>query len=75
MNGGEVVINIAQYPKITMAAARVNAGLSQDQASKKLDISKETLSNYENGKTRPSWNMVKRMEEVYNFPSDFIIFP
>lgn len=69
------MINITQYPKITMAAARVNAGLSQDQASKKLDISKETLSNYENGKTKPSWNMVKKMEEVYNFPSDFIIFP
>ena len=63
-----------KFPKITLAAARVNAGLSQDKAANMLEISKETLSNYERGKTTPDWNMVKKIESVYDFPSDFIFF-
>lgn len=67
-------MDIREYPKITPAAARVNAGLSQDEAAKRINVSKETISNYERGKTVPDWGTVKRIEEVYNFPSDFIIF-
>lgn len=62
------------YPKITLAAARVNAGFTQEEAAIKLNISKETLSNYERGKSVPNWDMVKRMEDVYDFPTDFIFF-
>lgn len=62
------------YPKITLAAARVNAGLTQVKASEALHISKETLANYESGKTVPDWDMVRKIETVYNFPSDFIFF-
>ena len=32
--------------KITLAAARVNAGLSQSQAAKKIGITPKTLRNY-----------------------------
>lgn len=63
-----------KYPKITPAAARVNAGLSQSEAAKRINISKETLSNYENGRTVPDWDTVRKIEEVYEFSSDFIIF-
>lgn len=66
--------DVRKYPKITLAAARVNAGLSQDKAANMLEISKDTLSNYERGKTTPDWNMVKKIESVYGFPSDFIFF-
>ena len=62
-----------QYPMITLAAARVNAGFSQKSAADELDITKETLSNYENGKSVPSWDMVKKIEALYKFPADFII--
>ena len=62
------------YPKITLAAARVNAGFSQEEAAIKLNISKETLSNYERGKSVPNWDMVKKIEDVYDFPTDFIFF-
>ena len=30
--------------------------------------------NYENGTTVPDWNMVKRIESVYDFPADYIFF-
>ena len=62
------------YPKITLAAARVNAGLSQDEAAKRLNISKETLSNYERGKSVPNWETAQKMESVYQFPIDYIFF-
>lgn len=66
--------NQSNYPKITLAAARVNAGLTQEKAAKELLISKETLLNYEKGKTVPGWDMVHKIEELYGFPSDFIFF-
>lgn len=62
------------YPKITLRAARVNAGLSQKEAAEKLNISKCTLSNYEKGIFSPSWDMVKKIGNLYDFPIDFIFF-
>ena len=63
-----------EYPKITLKAARVNAGLSQKEAADMLNISKETLSNYEKGTYSPSWDIVHRIGELYRFPVDFIFF-
>jgi DNA-binding XRE family transcriptional regulator len=62
------------YPKIQLKAARVNANLSQEEAAEKLNISKATLQNYEAGKTIPQWDMVKKIGELYKFPTDFIFF-
>ena len=61
-------------PKITLKAARVNAGLSQRLAAEKLGCNVATLQNYEAGKTIPSWDMVKLIETVYQYPADFINF-
>lgn len=63
-----------QMPKITLKAARVNANLSQKDAATALGVNVSTLQNYESGETVPDWNMVKRIEEVYRFPADFILF-
>lgn len=62
------------YPKITLKAARVNADLTQREAAKALGVDVSTLQNYETGKTVPDWEMVKKIETVYSFPADFIIF-
>ena len=62
------------YPKITLAAARVNAGYNQEEAAKELNISKSTIQNYESGTSVPSWDMVKKIERLYKFPSDYIVF-
>lgn len=62
------------YPKISLAAARVNAGMTQRQASQELHIDLRTLQNYESGRTVPNWYVVRRMEEVYQFPADFLNF-
>lgn len=63
-----------EYPRITLKAARVNANLSQKAAAKALGINVSTLQNYEKGQTVPDWDVVKRIEKIYNFPTDFIVF-
>lgn len=62
------------YPRISLRAARVNADLSQKEAATALGINVATLQNYENGRTVPDWEMVRKIEAVYRFPVDFISF-
>lgn len=51
--------------KLTLKAARVNAGLTQIEAAEKLGISKTSLHNYERGKSVPNIRVIKRIEDVY----------
>ena len=59
---------------IHLKAARVNAGLTQQEAAKSLKISKNTLSNYEKYKTKPDIEMSKKIAALYNTTVDDIIF-
>lgn len=59
---------------ITMKAARVNAGMSQREASKMLKISKNTLSNYENYKTTPDVEKSQKIATLYGLTINDIVF-
>lgn len=59
---------------ISLAAARVNAELTLDQAAKMLRVSKNTLIKWEKGLSCPTWDKVQMIGEIYNFPIDNIIF-
>lgn len=61
--------------RISLKAARVNADLSQQEAAIKLGISKATLQNYENGKTVPNWELVRRIESTYGISTENLFFP
>ena len=61
--------------KITLAAARVNAGLSQKTAAERIGVSTATLRNYECGKTSPGWDTVKKIEQTYGISIDYIFLP
>lgn len=63
-----------EYPQISLKAARVNANMTQAQASAKLGINKATLQNYETGTTSPTMDMVERISKLYDFPKDYIFF-
>ena len=52
--------------QLTLRARRVNLGLSLEQASTLIGVSKDTLSSYERGKTFPDVTVLRRIEEVYN---------
>ena len=51
--------------QITLKAARINAQMSQKDAAKKLDVSVDTLLNWEKGKTFPNVPQIKKIEEAY----------
>ena len=60
--------------KISLRAARVNAGLSQDEVASLLQISNKTLSNWENGDTFPSAKRIESLCELYGVSYDDINF-
>lgn len=59
---------------ISMKAARVNKGLTQEEAAHKLGITKNTLLNYEKGRTAPDIDIFKRIVKLYGCTVDDIIF-
>lgn len=61
--------------RISIKAARVNAGMSQKDAALALGISKDTLGNWEKGKTAPRATMLTKFSEVYQIPIDAISLP
>ena len=60
--------------RISLAAARVNAGYSQKEAAKALKTTTKTVQNHESGKTVPAWDMVEGYAHLYQLPIDCISF-
>ena len=60
--------------KITLAAARVNAGLDQKEAAAKLNISNTTLSKWERGEAYPTADKIPEICELYGVHYDNINF-
>ena len=60
--------------KVTLRAARVNKGLTQNEAAKRIGITVDTLANYEKGKTYPDVPVLKRIEVVYGVSYNHLIF-
>ena len=60
--------------KITIRAARVNAGLSQLEAAKALNVSNKTLCAWENGTAFPNVQQVNEICSLYDIPYDNLNF-
>lgn len=60
--------------KWTLKAIRINLGLTQMQMAEKLGVSKETYLNYENYKTYPDVNIVKKIIKISKIDFNDIIF-
>lgn len=61
--------------QITLAAARVNAGMTQEEAAKEMRVSKNTLVNWEKGVSEPSITQGRELAELYKIPLDNIFLP
>jgi len=61
-------------PKITLKAARVNAGLTQKEAAKRINVSNKTLCNWESGASMPKVDKIDAICDLYNIAYDNIIF-
>ena len=58
--------------QISLAAARVNAGLTQKEVAEKMGVSKVTIISWEKGKTLPNIATARKLAELYEIPLDNI---
>ena len=61
--------------QISLAAARVNAGMTQEDVSRALKVSKNTIVSWEKGATEPTISRVRELSELYNITLDNIYLP
>lgn len=61
--------------QISLAAARVNAELTQDEVAKALHVSKKTVVNWEKGKVIPTFIALSSLSTLYDIPIDNIFLP
>ena len=60
---------------ISIKAARVNAGLTQSEASAALNINKATLISWEKGRTAPTVSKFNEMCKLYGTKQEDIFLP
>lgn len=61
-----------QHYKVSLAAARVNAELTQSQVAEEMHVSKQTIVNWERGKIIPKPAQFEMLCRIYSVPKDFI---
>lgn len=60
--------------KITMEAARRNAGYSQNDVAKLMGVHPQTISAWEKDSTNLSIAEVNKIASIYKLPTDMIFF-
>lgn len=60
--------------RISLPAARVNAGMTLEQACEAIKVSKTTMSKWENGKTAPTIEKAEQLADLYKIPINRINF-
>lgn len=56
-----------------LLAARENSGFSQEEARTLLGISRETLADWESGRTTPSIEQIPLISDVYGITTDWLL--
>lgn len=52
---------------------RLTNGWSQVQLAKKLNVTKQTVSNWENDNIQPSIDMLVRLAKTFNVTTDYLL--
>lgn len=58
----------------TLKQARELKGYTQAEAAALIGVSVDTLGNYERGKSYPDIPILRKIEDVYGFPYNRLIF-
>lgn len=61
--------------QISLAAARVNAGMTQEDVSREMHVSKQTVVNWEKGNSEPTISQSRKLSELYKMPLEYIFLP
>lgn len=64
-----------QMKPMSLAAARVDARLTQEDVAKALKVAKNTIVAWEKGTTEPKVSQMKELCKLYGRPVDDIILP
>lgn len=66
---------MAEMIQISLAAARVNARMTQEDVAKRMRIGKRTVVNWEKGAVISSFADIKMLSDIYGIPVDNIFLP
>ena len=58
--------------QISLAAARVNAELTQSQVAEIMKVDRSTIRRWEKSEKIPNYDEIKRLSEIYHIPIDCI---
>lgn len=58
--------------RITLKAARINKGLTQNEVAIAIKVTKKTVGSWENGKSVPNINKIEMLCELYGRKYDEI---
>lgn len=58
---------------ITIEAARVNVGLTQQELADKLDVNRTTVGSWEKGLTSPSLDQGREISRITGIPLDHLV--
>jgi len=61
--------------QISLAAARANAKMTQEDTAKAMKVSKTTVVNWEKGKVITGIPEMEMMSRLYGIPQDYIFLP
>lgn len=68
------VIEQMRYPGDIIKKQRIRLGLSQDELAKKINVGgKSTVSNYENGVSKPDYDILITLSKLFNCTTDYLL--
>lgn len=61
--------------QISLAAARVNAGMTQKQIAEKMHVTERSIINWEKGNIVPNTATLNMLSNIYGIPVDGFLLP
>ena len=56
-----------------LKSSRLNAGMTQEQIAEKINVSRQTISNWENGKSLPDVISLIEISDLYQISLDDLL--
>ena len=53
--------------------ARMKSGFTQENVAEKINVSRQTISNWENGKNYPDVNSLVMLSQLFNTSLDILV--
>lgn len=68
------MVDILAEIQISLAAARVNAELTQAEVARRMQVDRSTVRRWEKGDKIPNYDETKMLSFIYEIPLDNIFF-